>query len=243
MRKRATPLLCELHAHTTFSDGALTPAELVDLYGTAGFDVLAITDHVRPTGPAARWRAVRRSRYARYLEAIEVEAERAERVYGMLVLPGLELTYEHDDPTASAHALALGIREWIDLDEGLDAALGTARALGAALIGAHPYTLEGAASAPRTTARFATDREWAAASLDRFELCNRHDFFPWVAEARLPVVACGDFHRPEHLATWKTLLPCARDERAVLGYLRSDRPVSLVRVETAAAPARAARAA
>jgi predicted metal-dependent phosphoesterase TrpH len=45
-----SPLLCELHAHTTFSDGALSPSELVDLYGSAGFDVLAITDHVCRTG-------------------------------------------------------------------------------------------------------------------------------------------------------------------------------------------------
>ena len=40
------PLLCELHAHTTWSDGALSIHELVDLYGRCGFDVLAITDHV-----------------------------------------------------------------------------------------------------------------------------------------------------------------------------------------------------
>ena len=40
---------------------------------------------------------------------------------------------------------------------------------------------------------------------------NRHDVFGWVAEQRLPSVATGDFHRPEHLATWKTLLPCAKD--------------------------------
>jgi predicted metal-dependent phosphoesterase TrpH len=52
------PLLCELHAHTTWSDGALTPLELVDLYGSAGFDVLAITDHVVRDGTGgleARW--------------------------------------------------------------------------------------------------------------------------------------------------------------------------------------------
>ena len=49
------PLLCELHCHTTWSDGDLTPDELVDLYGTAGFDVLCVTDHVvgpnDPGGP------------------------------------------------------------------------------------------------------------------------------------------------------------------------------------------------
>lgn len=72
---------------------------------------------------------------------------------------------------------------------------------------------------------------WAAAVIDRFEVCNRHDFFPWVARERLPVVANGDFHRPEHLATWKTLAPAEKTEEAVLDYLRSSRPVSLALVE------------
>jgi hypothetical protein len=44
-------------------------------------------------------------------------------------------------------------------------------------------------------------------------------------------VASGDFHRLEHLSTWKTLLPCVKDEAAVLGYLRSSRPAFLVRLD------------
>ena len=41
MATKLSPLLCELHSHTTWSDGELTPRELCDLYGRAGFDVLA----------------------------------------------------------------------------------------------------------------------------------------------------------------------------------------------------------
>jgi hypothetical protein len=40
-----TWLRCALHAHTTRSDGELSPDELVRHYERAGFDVLAITDH------------------------------------------------------------------------------------------------------------------------------------------------------------------------------------------------------
>ena len=40
------PLLCELHAHTTWSDGELGLGELVDLCGRAGLDVLCVSDHV-----------------------------------------------------------------------------------------------------------------------------------------------------------------------------------------------------
>src|SRR6185436_2946983 len=35
----------ELHAHTHFSDGALSPAELVSLAAERGLTALAITDH------------------------------------------------------------------------------------------------------------------------------------------------------------------------------------------------------
>lgn len=46
MRAGVRPLLCELHAHTNWSDGELPLAAVVDLYGQAGFDVLCVTDHV-----------------------------------------------------------------------------------------------------------------------------------------------------------------------------------------------------
>jgi hypothetical protein len=42
-----------------------------------------------------------------------------------------------------------------------------------------------------------------------------------VAEERLPVVATGDTHKAEQLSSWKTLVPCRKDERAVVEYLRS----------------------
>jgi hypothetical protein len=42
-------LRCQLHAHTTNSDGDATPQGLADHYARAGFDVLAITDHWHAT--------------------------------------------------------------------------------------------------------------------------------------------------------------------------------------------------
>ncbi len=43
-----------LHAHTTNSDGLMTPESLVRHYKTGGFDVLAITDHWNVTDASAR---------------------------------------------------------------------------------------------------------------------------------------------------------------------------------------------
>jgi 3',5'-nucleoside bisphosphate phosphatase len=221
------PLLCELHAHTTWSDGSLSVAELVEVYGRAGFDVLAITDHVtRPElGPAH----IYRENFNLYLGEIEDQAERALREYGLLVVPGVELTADDQDPTRAAHALAIGLREFVGLDGGLDAALDQAERAGALLVGAHPYPLGKAKESHRGTARFAEEPGWAERAVHRLELVNRFDVFDWVRDRRLPPVATGDFHRLEHLPTWKTLVPCERDEAALIGYLRSDAPVELFR--------------
>jgi PHP domain len=238
MRTRSAPLLCELHAHSTWSDGALSLRELVDLYGGLGFDAVCVTDHTCRTDdpwlPAEdrRPRAVHAANYADYLAEVEREAVRARERYDLLLLPGLELTWNDLDPLRAAHALALGLRTFVSVDDGLEAALAGARAAGAAIVAAHPFADDGDRSPARTTRRFAHDRERLAPLVDRYELFNRSRLFPWVEEERLPFVACGDFHRLEHLDGWKTLVPCARDERTLIGYLRSELPVYLTRLDT-----------
>ena len=239
MRGKPGPLLCELHAHTRWSDGQLTVPELVDVYGRHGFDVLCVTDHVLrrddpwlaidgwdgPAVDAASWDS--------YLDEIEREAERAHATYGMLVVPGLELTYNDSDPAQAAHAVALGLRRFVSVDHGIAEAIETAAEAGAAILAAHPFgkaPQEGGASS-RLTQRFAGD-EALRRLVHRFELFNRTQLFGWVAEAALPAVATGDFHRPEHLTGWKTLVPGPRDEAAVVEYLRSRRPVYLTRLES-----------
>jgi predicted metal-dependent phosphoesterase TrpH len=235
MRARVRPLLAELHAHTTWSDGLLSVRELVDLYGRAGFDVLCVTDHVVRTddpwldGSARTGQALPRERYADYLAEIEREADRARQSYGLLVVPGLELTYNDLNPERAAHAVAVGLRQPISVDDGIDSALEAAAAAGAALIAAHPFDDEPAAHPARRTQRFACDSRLDSL-VHRFELFNRTQLFGWVARAGLPAVASGDFHRPEHLHGWKTLIPCASDESSLAEYLRSAAPVYLVRV-------------
>ncbi len=240
---RTTPLLCELHAHTTWSDGVLSLAQLVDLYGRSGFDVLCVTDHTVRTdedselGPCH----VHEGNHAEYVEAIAAESERAWDEYELLVLPGLELTFDDVEPNLAAHAVAVGLDRFVGVDLGLDVALARARADGAALIAAHPYAPDQAEGAWRRTARFASEWQELSLLVDRFELFNRHEFFGWVAEAGLPPVATGDFHRLEHLATWKTMVPCEKDAGAVVEYLRSTRPTYLVQLgQPGEAAARAA---
>jgi len=230
LRTRTGGLLAELHAHTTWSDGALSVPALIDLYGAHGFDLLCITDHTCRTGLAEAPTGITAANHGAYLAELDLEAARALDRYGLLVVPGLELTYNDSDPERSAHALALGLRSFVSVDEGIDRAIETAVQAGAALVAAHPYDVEEAPSAGRLTQRFARDPELCA-RVHRFELFNRTQLFPWVARAGLPCVASGDFHRLAHLGGWKSLIPCARDEVAVIRHLRSRRPVFLTEID------------
>jgi hypothetical protein len=215
---QTTPLLCELHAHTTWSDGSLTVTELVDLYGMHGFDVLSVTDHALPNAPPYLTEPAHR----RYVQAIDREARRAREQYGLLVIPGLELTFHGDDPDQAGHALALGLRSWVSLDAGLEPAIREARRRGAAIVAAHPHGDRPDPNLPRTTRWFWNNRDRLDSLVDRWEVVNRQQTFGWIADHGLPAIASGDFHRLEHLESWKTLLPCPKTERHVLDYLRSD---------------------
>jgi hypothetical protein len=76
-------LRCQLHAHTTNSDGEMPPDKLVRHYEWAGYDVLAITDH--------------------WVRTVEPSTER------LLVIPSTELNAQAGGPEHDAHVLALGV--------------------------------------------------------------------------------------------------------------------------------------
>jgi hypothetical protein len=237
-------LLCELHAHTTWSDGSLSLRELVDVYGDAGFDVLCVTDHVlRADDP---WfppeSCVHEANFDSYLAAVDAEAERARTLYDLLVVPGLELTHNHLDPNRAAHAVAVGLRAYVSMDAGLVESLSVAREAGAALLAAHPHGPDTDPVPRRTTRRLWREWETLAPLLHRAELFNGRDVYSWVAGAGVPAVASGDVHAREHVSSWKTLVPCAKDEEAFVTFLRSRAPGYLVpfRAEPAAEPAAAA---
>ena len=247
MKRRPEPLLCELHAHTTWSDGKLTLRELVDLYGRHGFDVLCVTDHAVPPGDPylqAHGRAIDEANWQAYREEIQAEAERARREYGLVLVRGVELSENHADPDRVAHAVALGLERLPGLEGGVLQAMVAAAREGAAVIAAHPYDADGAPTAAtgdtapaRPTRRLWRRRHDLTDVVHAWELFNQNQAFPWVADERLPAVATGDFHRIDHFAGWKTMLPCAPDAEAVVECLRRRRGAHLVRFDVGAARA------
>jgi predicted metal-dependent phosphoesterase TrpH len=209
--------------HSTYSDGKWTIPELVDEYGRRGFGVIAITDHVTNSdtllGRAARvirWTLTPQS-FPEYLDVIRAEGERALRQYGMLVIPGFELTRNDLSNHRSAHIVALGCEEffWADGD-----AKGWARRIrdsGGVSIAAHPVYL---GHPGKQTYHLWRRRRELASEIDLWEVASGRHLFDDVIASGLPMVASSDLHRPDHITSWKTVLRCERRQEAVLDALR-----------------------
>src|SRR5262249_6126399 len=137
-------LLADLHVHSRWSDGKLTIPEVVDLFGEAGHDVIAITDHVvnhdNLLGKVAHslHLSVTEERFREYREEIAREACRAWDRYRMVVIAGCELTQNAFTRDRSAHALALGLDEFVSADGPMDDVLARAQKAGAVTVACHP---------------------------------------------------------------------------------------------------------
>jgi predicted metal-dependent phosphoesterase TrpH len=224
--------------HTRWSDGRLSVREVVDLYGRTGrFDVIAITDHILMKrdllGRAARLATLGRcefsvtpERFDAYLEDIAAEARRAKQVYGMLVIPGAEITQNHIRSRKNSHIVALNIREHISADQSGEDILKEIRRQDALSIACHPHH--------RTTTRLEIGtcylwehRRRVAGLVDVWEAGNRDDLFSVTSLKHYPYVANSDFHKPKHLYSWKTLLRCEKEWDAIARTLRANVDIAL----------------
>jgi hypothetical protein len=115
--QKGTWFKCALHAHTTNSDGELSPSDLARHYEEAGFDALVITDH--------------------WIRTVEPSTER------LLVIPGTELDALRRDGKTYAHVLALGVESDPEPPEadfpGLEQTVGWVRRSGGVPFVAHTY--------------------------------------------------------------------------------------------------------
>lgn len=232
-------LLCDFHIHTRWSDGTLTVAEVVDLYGASGkFDVIAITDHIlmkndllaragRLATLGRRAFGVREEEFEAYLADIRAEARRAQEQYGLLVIPGAEITQNRLRGAANSHIIALDIQEYISADQPARQILHDIRRQGAVSIACHPHH--------RTTRRVEIStcylwdhREALTALVDVWEAANRDDLFSVTSLEHYPYVANSDFHKPRHLYSWKTLIRCEKTWPAVREALRRNVDVALM---------------
>ena len=231
-------LLCDFHVHTQWSDGRLTLREVVDLYGQTGkFDVIAITDHIlmkkdvlaragRIATLGRRAFGVQQEQFEAYLADIQAEAKRAKKDYGMLVVPGAEITQNKLRGSKNSHIIALDIKEYISADQKADEILKEIRRQDGLSIACHPHH--------RTTRRIEIstcylwdNRKDLAPLVDVWEAANRDDLFSVTSLKHYPYVANSDFHKPKHLYSWKTLLRCEKNWPAVKQALKDNVDVAL----------------
>ena len=201
---------CDFHIHTNYSDGELSLREVVDLYGRAGFGAIAITDHLCDRksllGLSAKyldWTLTEENFY-QYLKEIEKEAIRARLKYNMLVIPGVEITYNSFKYARSAHILALGIKDFIDPDQEIKNIFKGIRQQGALSVAAHPVSTK--VNEPQTYYLW-NHRESLRDLCDLWEVASGSYLFEEVMNSDLPKIANSDFHIRKHFSSWKTVLP------------------------------------
>ena len=231
-------LLCDFHVHTQWSDGRLTVREVVDLYGQTGrFDVIAITDHIlqkrdllaragRLATLGYRRFSLTEDHFRAYLQEIADEGRRARREYGLVVIPGAEITQNHLRPRKNAHIIALDIKQFISADQDAEAILKEIRRQDAVSIACHPHH--------RTTRRIEIStcylwdhRKQLSDLVDVWEAANRDDLFSVTSLKHYPYVANSDFHKPKHLYSWKTLLRCRKDWESIKAALRANVDIAI----------------
>ena len=73
--------MIDLHIHTTFSDGALIPAELIRRLAVAGHKGVALTDHGDP------------SNIEHIIKGVARACREVGKLFGVSAVPGIELTH------------------------------------------------------------------------------------------------------------------------------------------------------
>ncbi|HET6849890.1 MAG TPA: CehA/McbA family metallohydrolase [Gaiellales bacterium] len=196
-------LRCQLHCHTTNSDGDASPAELLDAYTALGFDAVAITDH---------WHVTR------------LDSER------LISIPGSELSSRSPSPTGEAEALAIGVDRLPDAREPFDSIEAMARWIaghGGYPILCHPYWSGMEPSEVAGAGSLGAVEVWNGGSqlLQGNGLSSVH----WDAASHgghlMPGIATDDCHTPpgDCGLAWTWVLAAERTAAAVVAGLRAGR--------------------
>ena len=224
-------LLCDFHIHTKYSDGSVELRRTVDLFGQAGFDVIAITDHVvngdNSFGKLAnRFRfSVKEDNFEAYMSHLKQEAERAWDKYGMLIIPGIEITKNYLSSDKSAHILIIDIKEFIPACWDYENIFLEAKKQDALIIACHPHHTPDITN--RDTLFLWNNREKYARYIDAWEIANRDDVFNVISLKKYPYIANSDFHRARHIYSWKTLLNCEKNIASVKQCIRHNKGVAI----------------
>ncbi len=224
-------LLCDLHTHTTWSDGKLSVPEIVDFYGQRGFDCLCITDHLcdpkRLLGKLVNLTGlvIPPDEIEAYFEEIEREKKRAWAKYDLLLMTGVEFNKDGYTAKTSTHLLGVDLKQPINPSLELKETIAEIHAQGGLAIASHPHELQ--SEWGKNTLHLWENIDEYAPLLDAWEVANRDDIFNPIGLKKLPFIASSDFHKPKHIHSWKTVLYCEKEAEAIKHCIRVNRDVSL----------------
>lgn len=214
-------LMADLHIHSTFSDGTEPVEEIIKIYGEAGFDVIAITDHLFDTQSPRSLEIHEEGKSIKdveaYFQKIEEVSQWAKQAFGLLVIPGLEICNLSED----YHILGIDLKEPINPNQDADGVIKEIHRQGGLAIASHPhlklsYFLQGdTLSIQRHPLHLWKYRERYTGKIDAWEIANREDLFPIIGLERFPFLANSDFHERHHLTSWKSLILAEKDKEDV----------------------------
>jgi len=214
-------LLTDLHVHTTFSDGTIPAEEVARIYGEAGFDVIAITDHLFDTQSPRSLELYEEGKSIRdlgaYFHKIEEVSRWAKESYGLLVIPGLEICNLLED----YHILGIDLKEPVNPNQNAEGVIEEIHHQGGLAIASHPhlklsYFMQGDnVSIQRHPLHLWKHRKRYAEKIDAWEIGNGEDLFAIISLERLPFVANSDFHERRHLTSWKSLVLAEREKESI----------------------------
>ena len=217
-------ILSDFHIHSNFSDGKHSIPEIVDFYGRRGFGAIAITDHLCEDhtflGKAAAYleRTLTPASFPFYLEILKSEAERAKRLYNMVLIPGVEITKNSFSNHRSAHVIGLGISKWMNANLSIETILTDLRDQGALTIAAHPVSNQ---KLEKQTLHLWDRRHELAPLFDAWEVGSGTNFYDEVANSGLPMIASTDLHRFSQMTGWKSLVNSRKHPLAILDAIRN----------------------
>ena len=224
-------LLCDFHIHTKYSDGAVELRRTVDLFGQAGFDVIAITDHV-VNGDSSFGKLAHRFRFTVNEDNFETTPLMSGRrpnghgkSTGCSSSPASKSAKNYISSDKSAHFLILDIKEFIPACWSYEKIFLEAKSQKALIIACHPH--HSSEMATRDTLFLWNNREKYAKYIDAWEIANRDDVFNVISLKKYPYIANSDFHRVRHLYSWKTLLNCEKNTESIKQCIRHNKGVAI----------------
>lgn len=214
-------LLSDLHLHTTFSDGDVSIEEVIKIYGEAGFDVIAITDHLFDTQSPRSLEIHEEGKSVEnvdhYFRKVDEVSLWAKGTYDLLVVPGLEICNLLED----YHILGIDLKEAINPNQNADGVIEEIHRQGGLAIASHPplklsyFLNEDKESIRRHPLHLWKYRERYTDKIDVWEIANREDLFGSVGLERFPYVANSDFHKRPHMTSWKSMIYAEKEKEAI----------------------------